>query len=285
MVNHKGYRTYFFEASHCEKMTQRILPISGQEVIFGKAINPHGHNYQLVLGVEGKLNNKTSMIVELGGLDWIVKRSIIDILDHQDITDLFQLDEPTTNDWLVQYCVERLKEYKLISDYFSELYLYDTKRTCSKIIKGDNMVYRTIVFDFTAKHKLHNPSLSEEENIDAFGKCVEGHGHNYVLKITVKGTPNQTTNLLVVEHKFIEHIEKLLEYYDYSTLHKLKEFENKVATTEVFIEHLWTILKEEINDKIFYDSIFAPFQSPDLRLHCISLQETNRNIFTFQEEE
>jgi 6-pyruvoyltetrahydropterin/6-carboxytetrahydropterin synthase len=36
-------------------------------------------------------------------------------------------------------------------------------------------------FDFAASHRLHNPSLSDVENRELFGKCNHpaGHGHNY----------------------------------------------------------------------------------------------------------
>lgn len=36
-------------------------------------------------------------------------------------------------------------------------------------------------FDFAAAHRLHCPSLSDEENRSTFGRCnnPSGHGHNY----------------------------------------------------------------------------------------------------------
>jgi len=39
-------------------------------------------------------------------------------------------------------------------------------------------------FDFAAAHRLHNPSLSEVENRQLFGKCnlPSGHGHNYQVE-------------------------------------------------------------------------------------------------------
>jgi len=36
---------------------------------------------------------------------------------------------------------------------------------------------------------LHNPSLSDEENKEIFGKCnnPNGHGHNFVVEVVVRG--------------------------------------------------------------------------------------------------
>jgi hypothetical protein len=43
-------------------------------------------------------------------------------------------------------------------------------------------------FDFAAAHRLHTPSLSEEENRRIFGKCnnPSGHGHNYQVEPAVE---------------------------------------------------------------------------------------------------
>jgi 6-pyruvoyltetrahydropterin/6-carboxytetrahydropterin synthase len=40
---------------------------------------------------------------------------------------------------------------------------------------------------FNAAHQLSDPGLSEEENQRLFGKCVNLHGHNYLLDVVVSG--------------------------------------------------------------------------------------------------
>lgn len=42
-------------------------------------------------------------------------------------------------------------------------------------------------FDFAAAHRLHVPSLSDDENRRLFGKCnnPNGHGHNYRLDVSI----------------------------------------------------------------------------------------------------
>ena len=40
---------------------------------------------------------------------------------------------------------------------------------------------------FNAAHQLRDPALSEDENRRLFGKCVNLHGHNYVLDVVVAG--------------------------------------------------------------------------------------------------
>lgn len=51
------------------------------------------------------------------------------------------------------------------------------------------IVYVTIRLHFNAGHRLHNPVLSDDENRLLYGKCnnLSGHGHNYVLEVTLRG--------------------------------------------------------------------------------------------------
>ena len=51
------------------------------------------------------------------------------------------------------------------------------------------IVYVTVKHHFNAGHRLHNAKLSDEENRRLYGKCnnPSGHGHNYVVEVTLKG--------------------------------------------------------------------------------------------------
>ena len=50
-----------------------------------------------------------------------------------------------------------------------------------------------ILYKYHGLNRLHNPELNEEENREIFGKCnnPHGHGHNYVMEVTVKGQPDR----------------------------------------------------------------------------------------------
>lgn len=54
-------------------------------------------------------------------------------------------------------------------------------------------------YRFSASHRLASPQLSDEENRAAFGKCANpyGHGHDYLLEVTVAGEPEPLTGQLV----------------------------------------------------------------------------------------
>ena len=52
---------------------------------------------------------------------------------------------------------------------------------------------------FCAAHRLHNPSLTDEENRAIFGKCnwPNGHGHNYRLEVTLRGPVDPRTGMVM----------------------------------------------------------------------------------------
>ena len=62
------------------------------------------------------------------------------------------------------------------------------------------MIYLTRKIEFSAAHFYHNPAWSPEENRRMFGKCanLNGHGHNYVLEVTVAGEPDPATGMVLV---------------------------------------------------------------------------------------
>lgn len=51
---------------------------------------------------------------------------------------------------------------------------------------------------FSAGHTLYNPAFSAERNRELFGKCSNpsGHGHNYVLEVSLSGDVNPDTGYL-----------------------------------------------------------------------------------------
>lgn len=52
---------------------------------FGKCANIHGHNYRLEVSITGKVNPQTGMIINLSLLDDLVKKEIIQVLDHKNL--------------------------------------------------------------------------------------------------------------------------------------------------------------------------------------------------------
>ncbi len=55
--------------------------------VFGKCNYPnyHGHNYELVVSVKGKINPETGYVIDMGELKKIIKNEIEQRLDHKNL--------------------------------------------------------------------------------------------------------------------------------------------------------------------------------------------------------
>jgi 6-pyruvoyltetrahydropterin/6-carboxytetrahydropterin synthase len=99
---------------------------------------------------------------------------------------------------------------------------------------------------FSASHRLHSDEMSAEENMATYGKCnnPHGHGHNYMIEVTVSGQVDGQTGMvcnLVDLDSFVHgHI---LERYDHQNLNLLQEFASEVPTTENLCIEIYQIMK------------------------------------------
>jgi 6-pyruvoyltetrahydropterin/6-carboxytetrahydropterin synthase len=99
---------------------------------------------------------------------------------------------------------------------------------------------------FSASHRLHSDQMSAEQNRSTYGKCNNpyGHGHNYMVEITVSGQVNPQTgmvcNLLDLD-TFVGR--EVVERYDHQNLNLLPKFKTKVPTTENLCIEIYEIVK------------------------------------------
>jgi 6-pyruvoyltetrahydropterin/6-carboxytetrahydropterin synthase len=136
------------------------------------------------------------------------------------------------------------------------------------------MVYVTRKIEFSASHLYHNPDFSAEENRRIFGKCnnPHGHGHNYVLEVTVAGEPDPRTGM-VLDLKELKDIlqREILERMDHRFLnYEVPELAGKIPTTETIAMTIWTLLEPRINHRgqgrLHRVRLY---ETPDLYVDCI----------------
>ncbi len=129
----------------------------------------------------------------------------------------------------------------------------------------------TRLLRFNAAHRVHNPALSDEENVRLFGKCnnPNWHGHNYTLEITVEGEVDPRTGYVIdlAELKRIGERE-LVDLMDHKNLNLDVPFMHGVIpTTENLVLACWRIL--------------APKVTP-ARLAKLKLWETENHYVEYQ---
>ncbi len=134
-------------------------------------------------------------------------------------------------------------------------------------------VHLTRRYKFCASHRLHHPGFSEERNRQVYGKCnnPHGHGHNYVLEVTVSGPVDERTGMVcnLMELDACVHKE-VIERFDHQNLNLLPEFAGLVPTSENLAISIDGILQRE----------FRGVQVKRLRL-----EETASNSFEYTHEE
>src|ERR1700694_257665 len=104
--------------------------------------------------------------------------------------------------------------------------------------------------EFSASHVCRNPALSDRENEDRFGIAANphGHGHNYVIDVTLAGEPDPVTGM-VMDLKRVKEVvnREVLERYDHRFLnHEVPPFNQVVPTPENIAVDIWRRLKPHL---------------------------------------
>lgn len=133
------------------------------------------------------------------------------------------------------------------------------------------MVFITRRETFSASHRLYNPELSDARNLELFDKCANpnGHGHNYVLEVTVAGEPNDATGYVIDLKRLKEIIRReIISKVDHKHLnHDVDFMKGVIPTSENIAKAFWNILKDKMGNA---------------RLHSIRLQETENNSVEYK---
>lgn len=106
--------------------------------------------------------------------------------------------------------------------------------------------------EFSASHICHNPGLSENENRELFGAASNphGHGHNYIVEVTLEGEPDPVTGM-VLDLKELKEVLKrqVLAPYDHRFLnHEVPPFDRIIPTTENVAIDIWKRLEPHLNN-------------------------------------
>jgi 6-pyruvoyltetrahydropterin/6-carboxytetrahydropterin synthase len=132
------------------------------------------------------------------------------------------------------------------------------------------MIRLTRKVEFSASHFYHNPSFSAEENRRLFGKCnnPQGHGHNYVLEVTVAGEPDPDTGMVLDLKELKDILEKeVMERMDHRHLnYEVPELAGQIPTCENVAAVIWRLLEPKITQGKL-DRVRL-YESPDLFADC-----------------
>lgn len=168
-------------AAHGEDGFARAHPISNSWGGWPSAVGIAPY-LVLQISVEGKPDVTTGYLVNIQLLDQLLRQTALPATAKL----LRQSGVNLTGELLIQQLWQALKEKAEWSVVALQLW---TTPFLSYAIKKDQpeMIEVTQTFEFSASHRLHVDSMSDEDNRKYFGKCnnVNGHGHNYRVEVTI----------------------------------------------------------------------------------------------------
>lgn len=132
----------------------------------------------------------------------------------------------------------------------------------------------TAKLDFSAAHRLHNTDRDAEWNQRVYDKCDNpgGHGHNYVIEVSVRGDIDPETGMVIDLKKLKDIVRRtVIDRVDHKNLNTDVDFlRGIIPTAENLAIAFWRELHPAIDEG---------------KLHRIVLHETPRNSVVYSGEE
>lgn len=99
--------------------------------VFGKCSNPnfHGHNYELIVSVKGKIDPETGFVIDVKVLKDLIKAEIEDAFDHKnlniEVPEFMELNPTAENIAVITW--QKLRPH-IDKEHELEVVLYETPR-------------------------------------------------------------------------------------------------------------------------------------------------------------
>jgi 6-pyruvoyltetrahydropterin/6-carboxytetrahydropterin synthase len=256
---------YWFEFSAARQTMSPNLTAAENEKLFGKAAGVHGHNYRARLTFRQKESDRP--FVQQHDVDLCVE-SLRREFDHRNLNEVASLKgRPITTESVAIY----IREAIAASLPIHRLRLHERNDFFAEVWPEQN-VFLGMQMRFSAAHRLHVPSFSEEKNFQLFGKCdnPRGHGHLYLVEATIGGSYDERTGTLYDFVAFRNALgESLAPWQDRHLDLETEDFKNISSTGENIVRALWSKIDKRVNHQL-------------VRLR---LWETKNNRFTLRRTE
>lgn len=131
-------------------------------------------------------------------------------------------------------------------------------------------------YEFSAAHRLHVETLSDQENRAVFGKCNNpaGHGHNYRLEVAVSAPIDPLGRALGAEELDAVVDRHVTEHLDHKHLNlDVPEFKDLNPSVENIAKVVWDLLAPHIP---------AAGPAEGAKLDAISVWETGKTVCTYR---
>jgi len=259
-----------FSASHRYSLPE--LSEGENRARFGSCslLEGHGHNYELIVSMAGELDSD-GMVLNLSNVKKAISAEVTDQLDFRCLNNVWpEFDISNKNAFLPTTEALAKVIWSRLSSHLPlvGLRLFEHPRLWADY-QGNKMdAFLTIRNHFAAAHRLARSELTHQENEKIYGKCARpnGHGHNYLVDITVCGPIDKRTGMICDLSVLMCLVNDLvIERFDHTFLNKdIPYFNTCVPTAENIALHISDLLKK-------------PIEGLGVQLHKVRLQESPNN--------
>jgi 6-pyruvoyltetrahydropterin/6-carboxytetrahydropterin synthase len=127
--------------------------------------------------------------------------------------------------------------------------------------------------EFSASHVCRIPTLTDTQNQDLFGPEANpnGHGHNYVLEVTLEGDPDPVSGMVMDLKQLKDILEaEVVAPMDHRFLnYEVEPFDRLVPTTENIACEIWRRLHPRLAATGATLAKVRLFEGPDLYVDVV----------------
>jgi len=238
--------------------------------------------FELIVGLTGEVEPATGFVVNVVDIDKAVREYAVPIFGRQIREDFrrgkhigfFEISEVLKSAWgqlADKFGGAKLSELGLALNPFRRVAVDCEPRPSERRgeeTPGDSkMIYFSEKFEFSATHKLWNEEFSEQRNFEVFGRCANpsGHGHNYIVEITVKMPAGGDRFRIGDFEKVVD--DELIKVVDHKNLNTdVAELSKVNPTVENIAVFAWERLAGKFGEAV---------------LHCITVWETDKTYCSY----
>ncbi len=126
--------------------------------------------------------------------------------------------------------------------------------------------------EFSASHFCYNPGLSEEENQALYAEEANrhGHGHNYVVEVTLEGDPDPVTGMVFDLAKLKDILNReVVGPMDHRFLnYEVPPFDRIVPTAENVAREIWRRVAPHVRNGASRLYAVRVYETEDLYVDC-----------------
>jgi 6-pyruvoyltetrahydropterin/6-carboxytetrahydropterin synthase len=209
------------------------------------SLNGLGHYFSLAVTVAGELHPASNYLLNIKEIDQAARRVAIPLVEQTIRQSRGRFGAVMLGDIFARlesaWAPARLDRLCLALSPYCSISILAKERPMTRLSQK---------FEFAASHRLHNPAMSAEANLKTFGKCnnPHGHGHNYELQVTLAGTPDERSGLLVDVPEFERVVaETVINRFDHRNLNlEVAEFAELIPSVENIARVIYGLLEPKL---------------------------------------